>query len=78
MKEKIIVLIKEKLIPWLKAYIYNRWLGGKEEKAKAKKKRQEDKVNALQTKQKIATENQIKAQEDLDKTIDEIQSKGDF
>lgn len=70
--------MKEKIWAWIKAYIYNRWLGGNEAKAKAKVKRQLDKVNALQTKQKIAFKNQKKAEEDLQKTIDEMQNEEDY
>jgi len=70
--------MKNKIITWIKAYIINRWLGGAYAKQKAKVKRQADKVNALQAKQDIAYDNKLKAQKDLDKTIEEIQSKEDF
>jgi len=70
--------MKEKIIAWIKNYIYMRFFGGKEAKAKAKVKRQQDKVSALQAKQDIAYDNKLKAQEDLKKTIDDIQSREDF
>lgn len=74
--------MKDKIIAWIKAYIrayiIDRWFGGAYAKEKAKVKRQIDKVNALQKKEAIAKANKDKAQEDLDKTIDEMQSEEDF
>lgn len=70
--------MKNKIIAWIKAYIVDRWFGGAKRKADAKVKRQLDKVKALETKSDIAAKNTIKAVEDLEKTIDEIQSEEDF
>jgi len=70
--------MKDKIIAWIKAYIYNRWFGGNEAKEKAKIKRAEDKVRATQAKQIIADKNRAKADEDLKKTIDDIQSEEDY
>ena len=70
--------MKHKIWAWIKAYIINRWLGGKKAKAEAKKQRQADKVKALQAKQDIAEKNKKKAEKDLKKTIDEIQGRSDF
>lgn len=70
--------MKYKIIAWIKAYIYNRWFGGKEAKAEAKIRRAEDKEDATNVKRITAERNHAKAVKDLDKTIDEIQSEEDY
>lgn len=70
--------MKEKIIAWIKNYIYMRFFGGKEAKAEAKIQRAIDKSKAMVTKADIALKNQNKAIRDLEKTIEDIQSKENF
>lgn len=70
--------MKKRIIEWLKNYIYMRFLGGKEAKAAAKMRRAEDKLNAAAAKKIIALKNEAKAEHDLQKTIDEIQSEEEY